>query len=215
MWRFAVVLLLINLTACSNGVVRLYEGEPLASEQSLRIMVPGELDIISINDQRVSGVNNLFSVTDRILELQPGEYRISAFYHNVFEQDADIVETIKTRPALFIVKGGAGEQFRLGFSPPADLQAARAMRDSFSGWSSKIDGSERRDTELTDRVYRQFSLSLSGGPAASHADTVAPYTADSVNTLRKDLIERLKANWQQASPQERQQFLHWLESTTD
>ena len=74
------------LVACAQqSHVQLYPGSAQQQEQVLTVVVPYELEVQSINGENVPAANALFGTQDKTLHLQPGQYRITAFYKNVFD----------------------------------------------------------------------------------------------------------------------------------
>lgn len=216
--RIVIVLLSLLVTACSTSpVVKLYDGADRPTGELLTVRVPVELEILSINDRRIEGASTLFAYGHRDLQLLPGQYRIVAYYKNLFQLNADQHEIIKSDPALFTVNGNAGEVVALAFEKPADVNAAREMAKHFDGWSENLSSGERIDSKPSGLILNQGFIGLASTPApAETASTasVAPEqpaaSSSTESTVTTDVLDALKANWQQASPEERREFLLWM-----
>lgn len=213
--RILIVLLSLLVAACSTSpVVKLYDGADRPAGELLTVRVPVELEILSINDRRIEGASTLFAYGHRDLQLLPGQYRIVAYYKNLFQLDADQHEIIKSDPALFTVNGNAGEVVALAFEKPADVAAAREMAKHFDGWTENLSSGERIASKPSGLILNQgfIGLASQAAPAATaSAASVAPeQPPGSDSAVNTDILESLKANWQQASPEERREFLLWM-----
>src|SRR5690606_12885870 len=212
--RIVIVLLSLLVTACSTSpVVKLYDGADRPAGELLTGRVPVELEILSINDRRIEGASTLFAYGHRDLQLLPGQYRIAAYYKNLFQLDADQHEIVKSDPALFTVNGNAGEVVALAFEKPANVDAAREMAKRFDGWTENLTSGERIASTPSGLILNQGFIGLAS--QASPAETastasVAPEQPRSDTAVNTDILESLKTNWQQASPEERREFLLWM-----
>lgn len=203
--RLTVIALFALLSACARSpVIKLYEGAERPAEQLLLIDVPMELEIVTINERRLEGINKLFSFGDRTLHLQPGDYRIIAYYKNLFELSGNEHDVVKSDPVLFRVTGQAGSRHRLVFDVPADVVEARQMAKQFSGYSVDLATSERRPTEASGMMLSGGFLSVPTAPPAPLYQSVAP-AAEGL-----DHGDLLKASWRNATAEERREFLRWI-----
>ena len=216
--RIVIVLLSLLVTACSTSpVVKLYDGADRPTGELLTVRVPVELEILSINDRRIEGASTLFAYGHRDLQLLPGQYRIVAYYKNLFQLNADQHEIIKSDPALFTVNGNAGEVVALAFEKPADVAAAREMAKHFDGWTENLSSGERIASKPSGLILNQGFIGLASTPAPAETASTAsvapeqPAAGSSTeSTVTTDVLDALKANWQQASPEERREFLLWM-----
>lgn len=216
--RILIVLLSLLVTACSTSpVVKLYDGADRPAGELLTVRVPVELEILSINDRRIEGASTLFAYGHRDLQLLPGQYRIVAYYKNLFQLNADQHEIIKSDPALFTVNGNAGEVVALAFEKPADVDAAREMAKHFDGWTENLSSGERIASTPSGLILNQGFIGLASTPAAAETASTAsvapeqPAASSSTeSTVTTDVLDALKTHWQQASPEERREFLLWM-----
>jgi uncharacterized protein len=214
--RLLFLLMIGLLTACSsNPNIRLYEGAERPADQLLAVEVPSQLEIVSINEHKVDGVNRMFTMEDRTLQLLPGEYRIVAFYKDVFDMPPSGHQVVRSDPTLYRIAGAAGSRHRLAFDAPANLDEARVMARHFRGYSLDLASGERRDSEATGLV-NQGLLGISAGSAnVSHA-TVAPLPQPAgEKTGSLDQLDLLKAGWRTATGEERRAFLRWIAEQGD
>lgn len=177
MLRHTVVLILaMMLGACAtNPVVRLYEGEPRPLAEVLRVNVPMELEVLSINERRVEKLGGLFSWGERELHLQPGTYRVVAYYKALFDLSADQHEVVKSDPAIFTVSGQQGDHFRLGFDKPATVDEARELATRFDGWTENVATGERIPTRPSGMISAGGFVGLiDAAQPVTTSDTVPP-----------------------------------------
>lgn len=214
-----IITLAALLSACSSSpVIKLYDGAELMPEQLLLVDLPVELEVVSINERRISGVNKLFGFGDRTLHLQPGNYRIIAYYKNLFELPGGNHEVIKSEPVLFRVSGVPGSHHRLSFAKPKDVAAARQMVEQFSGYSVDLASGEQQPTEASGMMLSGGFLSVPMAQPAPSYNSVAPLLNGSApaganGSAEPTLLNHgdlLKAGWRNASSEERREFLRWI-----
>lgn len=229
---FALIAAAFLLTACSRSpVVQLYEGAKQPDTQVLTLRVPTDLEVFTINGREVDGVNTFFNTDYKDLKLSPGRYEILAYYKRLWDLDADSHEVMKSDPALFVVDGKAGEFYRLGFERPQNVTQARALEEDFSGWVENMNSGEKTPSQASGLVLnRGFLAPITGTevetkgasavePKAVKAVTPAPASpatnqgsaSGSASTAAQaNYLDTLKAQWNQATQEERRQFLQWI-----
>lgn len=238
MRKIVCIALACLLSACAQqSHVQLYPGAELPAGQVLRVQVPAALEIIDLNGQEVP-TGSLFSGGMRILELQPGEYRINAFYKNVYDIAGGMSsEVVRSRSAIFLIDGEAGETWRLGFPEPENLDEARKLKTSFNGWSENLATGERLSSVAGSKPQSSLDQMLGGGavtpgpattvaplnapragqassaanlPAPSPAQNAASPAADKASLPHSDAtLVTLQQLWQMLTPESRQAFLEW------
>ena len=217
----AVTLFALLLSACAQSpIVQLYEGPAQSDNKIVTVRVPSQLEVFTINGEEVDGVNTFFASDFKDLKLTPGRYEILAYYKELWQLDADNHEIIKTNPANFIVDGKPGEMWVLGYEQPADVEAARAMEDSFSGWSENAISGEKVAAEQSQLILKRgFLAPVTGEEVAAPAtNTVAPQAAAAAPAAAEaaapaataSYLDTLKAQWNLATPEERREFLQWI-----
>ena len=102
------------LVACAQqSHVQLYPGSAQSQSQVLTVVVPYELEVQSINGEKVPGANALFGTQDKTLHLQPGQYRISAFFKDIYDVDGGLShEVVRGRTAVYSLDGKGGRPGR-------------------------------------------------------------------------------------------------------
>ncbi|HTN32022.1 MAG TPA: DUF2057 family protein [Pseudomonas sp.] len=214
MRRLFWVALVGLLSGCAQqSHVKLYSGPEVPSVQLLVVEIPDALEVLSINGQAMPAANAGFGTGTRSLHLRPGEYRINAYYKNVFDIDGGLShEVVRTRSASYHLKGRAGERWKLDYREPANLREAQAMRNSFAGWSVNTRTSERLATSEGPgpvSVVGQL-LGAESGPVAPI--TIEPLAAVPAQTLPHNdaILNTLQQLWRLLDPQSRQAFLEWV-----
>lgn len=215
-----LTLFALLLSACAkNPVVQLYDGPAQSDAKIVTVRIPSQLDVFTINGKEVEGVNTFFAADFKDVKLTPGRYEILAFYKELWQLDADNHEIVKTNPANFIVDGKPGELWVLGYEQPKDVDAARAMQDSFSGWSENVASGEKVAAQQSQLILKRgFLAPVTGEELATPASTtIAPQAATTTAAesaapaaAAASYLDTLKAQWNQATPEERREFLQWI-----
>lgn len=226
------------LTACAQqSHVQLYPGSPKAEEQVLTVTVPYELEVQSINGQHIAAANAMFGTNDKKLHLQPGAYQINAFYKNGFDIDGGLShEVVRGRTAVFTFDGKAGEQWKLDYDRPQNVEQAREFKTRFDASIVNTRTGERHAAQTGQSNHSLVSnlLGTSAAPAADRPSTIAPLgaaqtqapvvqnysnavaplpTQVAAETLPHNdaTLTTLKQLWHLMSPQSRAAFLEWAE----
>lgn len=213
------------LAACERSpTLRLYDGPERGRAEMLTIRVPEQLEILTINEQRVERGNTLFATGYQDLQLAPGEYRVVAYYKELWDLELDNHAVYRSDPVTFTVDGKGGEFYRLAYDKPDNAREAEQLADNFSGWSENIATGDRRDTTASGLVRPGLFTGLVAGTTAAVAEqpavtSVAPASnapaapaAPAGNSGAADMgyVDMLKAYWSQASAEERREFLRWI-----
>jgi len=224
-----VVAMACLLAACAQQPhVQLYSGQPLPENQVLTLLVPSELEIRSINGQPYSAANAMFGANDKQLHLQPGAYRVHAFYKNGFDVDGGIShEVVRGRTAIFDIDGQAGELWRLEFKRPQNLAEARAFETEFPAWALNTRSGERVEAQAGNRNTSVFNAMLISSEIAPEASSVAPLgsataAAQSVSLQPAPMaqaalphsdatLNTLQQMWNLLTPESRAAFLKWAQ----
>lgn len=215
------------LTACASQQpqVKLYSGAERSAEQLLIIEVPSSLEILDINGQPSPVANTMLGNELRQLQLQPGDYRVNLYFKELFNVDGINSEIVRTNSATFFVNGKAGEVWQFAFDNPRNFTEAKAMQDSFTGWSINTRTGERIDAEQGPALVSLFSQLLGGGAvtAGNRDNSIAPLNAPNpvavpasstemaAQTLPHDdaTLVTLQQIWRLLSPESRAAFLNW------
>ena len=187
--------------------------------------VPSEIEVFTINGKEVDGVNTFFATDFKELKLAPGRYEILAYYKELWQLDADNHDIVKTNPANFIVDGKAGEKWQLDYDKPANVEEARALEDSFTGQAINTATGEKVAAKESNLILKRGFLAPITGEEVSTASSknIAPQQSASPAPTEPaaaaaaaqpapaaSYLDTLKAQWKQATPEERREFLQWV-----
>lgn len=230
MRRLFVIAMAGLLAACAQQPkVQLYSGAPLPQNQVLTVVVPGELEIRSINGQPYSAANASSGLDDKELLLQPGAYQIHAFYKNGFDIAGGMShEVVRGRTAIFNIEGKPGDLWRLEFKRPANLAEAQKFEEDFPAWAVNTRTGERKDAEAGNRNVSAFSVLMGSSEVAAQATSVAPLGATAATAPQAvaltpapaqaaalphndATLTTLQQMWNLLTPESRSAFLKWAQ----
>tara|TARA_R110002073_G_scaffold68403_1_gene170007 strand:- start:126229 stop:126948 length:720 start_codon:yes stop_codon:yes gene_type:complete len=219
----ALVVTLALLSACStNPEIQLYDGHKRSKAEIMTVRAPVELEILSINDRRIEGASTMFAFGSRDLQLLPGEYRIVAFYKNLFDTSPDQHEIVKSDPSIFTVNGNPGDVFLLNFDKPQNLEAAKAMAKDFTGWTENLSSGAKIASKPSGFILSSGFIGLTSAATSTQQEavsSVAPENSSATEgnsasqkptTSNLGALQSLQENWNAASAEERREFLLWM-----
>lgn len=237
--RIAAGLVLSSLAACAHPDLRLYDGPPRPSGEVAVVTMPEQLEIVTINGVDVPGARGM-AAGDKRLELVPGHYDLLVYYREFWEQnDAGALRSDPARFSLDALAGhryridyehphDAGQARLLA----ADFHGWIADEAGGARVPS-ADSGLRFKSGIVAQLTRDASLQQDGGKSGD-APSVAPLPAAAVTassataetataapaapalaqtpTVDADAkwLPLMKGWWQQATPEERREFLRWV-----
>lgn len=233
------IFLAVLLTACAQqSNVRLYPGNEQASNNLLTVKVPQDLEVTSINGQRVPAANRLIG-GEQVLELLPGDYEISVMYKRVFDIGGGMShEVIRSRNAVIALSGTPGDAWSLQYAAPDSLEKARELRNQFAVTAVNQRSGERiasrpgaRPTSALAQLVGVESSAADNDsvvlPLQASANAPAPrqpssYTPATQNPAASTstattlpatdaTLTTLQQLWLLLSPESRRQFLQWAQ----
>ncbi|SDU03071.1 DUF2057 family protein [Halopseudomonas salegens] len=229
------IFLAVFLTACAQqSNVRLYPGNEQASSNLLTVKIPQDLEVTSINGQRVPAANRLIG-GQQALELLPGDYEIVLMYKRVFDIGGGIShEVIRSRQAIINLSGSAGDAWMLQYTQPESLEQARELRSRFEVTAINQRDGERVASRSGDRPTSALAQLIGMESSSDDADNVVmplqantqpntpvarpavsqPSTqAQPAATLPATdaTLTTLQQLWLLLTPESRQQFLDWAQ----
>lgn len=198
-WRAAGLLAMVaTLTGCAaQGPLKAYEGPVRAPSELVRVNVPEQIEVMSI-DGREPPPSFLRSRVQ--LALLPGEHVLSLRYVQLFQINADEHDVIRSRQAALRFRAAAGEEYRLEMPPQPNREAARVFAKQPRFTLVNVQNGGR--TESTPiQSYAEAALIDSLQKAFTTQGETAPPTN----------LDLLKDVWGRSSPEERQAFRRWLD----
>ncbi|WP_169518302.1 DUF2057 family protein [Solimonas variicoloris] len=173
MFRFAKFLapaLLLSLAACASPQLRLYEGTAKPAAEVAVITMPEQLEVASINGTEVPGAKGMWNKGDKRLEVLPGRYEALIYYREVW-QSGDSSDVLRSRsPALFVIDAQAGHQYRIGYSQPANYEAAKRLAQDFRGWVDDQTSATRTASVDSGVKFKEGVLAQVSGDGGLVAD---------------------------------------------
>lgn len=228
MRRLFVIALAGLLAACAQQPkVQLYSGAPQPQSEVLTVVVPGELEIRSINGQPYKAANAAYNLDDKQLLLQPGAYQIQAFYKNGFDVAGGIShEVVRSRTAIFDIDGKAGDVWRLEFERPQNLAEAKKFEDEFKAWAVNTRTGERKQAQEGNRNVSALAALMGTSEIATQPTTVAPLGSAPAQAAQPVALQpapsqaaalphndatltTLQQMWNLLTPESRSAFLKW------
>ncbi|BDX20256.1 MAG: DUF2057 family protein [Pseudomonadota bacterium] len=221
------------LSACAQQApVKLYSGAEQPASQVLVVEMPNTLEVLNINGQPAPEANRMVGNNLRQLELQPGKYRINAYFENGYDVGGGLShEIVRTRSATFTIDGQAGELWRIEFDEPGNLKQAQEMENNFEGVAVNTRTGERVVSEPGPRYVSLLGEMFGSGTmvatrdhgiapigAAPQATAQVPMAvptpsqaAAPAQTLPHDAstLATLKQIYLMLSPESRDAFLEW------
>jgi hypothetical protein len=201
--RISLLLVLPLLLVVSPGA--------RAATQQVTLVVPEALDVISIDNVKYSA--GLFSSGDTTLKLAPGQHKIVVEYYVIIDISSDDHEAIKSEPFQIAFYAKPGKDYYINIPSTRNVKEARQ-------YAKKpvivlIDRSTKQ--HVTNEVtYREFDGTFSTQFNAASGTTQqksGAVTANAtpqqsgVNTDSDTPLKMLEYWWQQASAQQRKQFI--------
>lgn len=221
---FWLLMCVVFLSGCSasSRIVRTYDGEPLAADQVARLLVPSDIKLMEVDG--VAQKEYLLDNLALTYELKPGPHRLVYRYTAIWSkpgggEDAPKVDVIESSPRQveFVFKPGV--DYTLSFERPESRAQAFAMAPRFSASLADVGGR----TLVRDQAYQApvVALAAAGVSAAQGAPSaVAPLAGGSPDAAAGGVLsgpatgglprlDALKLLWEQASPEDKKEFLRW------
>ena len=218
----AFALLVTINQSVQAGTYRFYDGATKSDDQIASVILPTELDLISIDNKDVSKRFGLFRRSETEIHLEPGAHSFVLRYSQIWDIDADEHEKIKSPEVVIHANLLKGETYSFNFEAPKYLEEARKLQDNIeivlaSSNSNQIFESEfnvpAEKLKLKRLAKTENKQAVTAPLAATSATTNnnAPKKAAQTSTNGNPTpLSMLKDWWHKASPQERKDFQIWL-----
>lgn len=225
---------LLALAACSSTPVKLYPGPVQAADKIATLKLPVEIEILSLNGNKVKAAHTLLGTDDQQLQLLPGNYKLLVYYNNIWKTGTKEHTKIKSAPLLFTLALNAGHTYIMDFKHATNIREAQGFRHHFSAWITDTSSGARTfsqpsglelDTSLLAQLTGKVKTIEVGAEDTSGNQVIAPLTtptqqaaSTAATTARKGTagatdggyLALLKAQWSQASKAEKRAFLQWV-----
>jgi hypothetical protein len=218
----------LTLAACTAAPLGLAGDAAPPGAATAVILLPEELELVSINGREIEGAGGLLSKGDKTYEVVPGRYELLVFYRELWER-GDHHDVLRSDPALFTVQAEAGARYRLAYERPGTFAEAEALAADFAGWAEDLSTGVRTPSRASGLKFRRGLIpavtfddalvpsAASGGggqfvpPLEGAAEEAPPAQAPTASAAPDpDWLALMKSWWNQASDDERREFLRWL-----
>ncbi|WP_396587475.1 DUF2057 family protein [Bermanella sp. R86510] len=190
MQRLLLIFSYLLLTACAQtGPLKLYPGASLPHDQEARLILPIEYELLSINHQAVEQSQLRFRVEPTELRLAPGPTHITVKYKDVFDISSDQHETVESGKLSFELVIKPQQTYTLGWPTINGYEDAVTFVNK-----PKLYLKNGSESWLARHQAKPNPLILKRSEATHSQESIA--------------LEKLGYWWQQASDQERTEFLN-------
>jgi uncharacterized protein YccT (UPF0319 family) len=180
------------IVGCASGadIKKMYSGAQRPDSQIAKIRVPGDLDVVRIDDRTLT---YLYSGEPVEVQLLPGRHAITLRYYEIWEVKNDLTKVISD-PVSKTLTVSAGRSYEVEHVRPASLQSAESYAPNF------------------DFIIREV-----GSPVNVATDWSAGNVSGLPNQTGNGSAEgsplaRLQYWWGQASDHEREDFRGWIKA---
>lgn len=227
---FWILALAVALTACQGGKIhQTYEGPAKSVNEISTLNVPQEFNVMFIDKKKFGAT--LYSGDTKISFL-PGPHHIIIYYKDFLEAPGDESERVESKPISINFNAVAGQQYRINFKKPNNLEEARAYSKNpsieFVDMTTNTNIAANIEYNLYTRSF--FSEIFSGennaaaesAPVAT-AEITAPSVPIPVMAAPRDTtnagsntdangraLEMLKYWWETASEDQKKAFQEWV-----
>lgn len=209
----AFLLLTSLMAACaSNKVIDLYEGD---AQQAGLIQSSPTVQFKYVDDDPVKSG---FVGQTHTYEVGAGQRTIMVEYSDLFEVSNDEHDKVVSRPAKIAFKVEAGKTYQVSHDPQKKLEQAQAFAEKPSFWVINTATNKKVDAKVELSRPRTFLTSLQSAVTPVYefeSDKVVKSPESSaLNTSDIKAASRLEALqniWADASSEEREAFLKWIE----
>lgn len=198
------------------------------------LVTPEEIPVLALDDQEISG--GLFRSTKTTYKLNPGQHHISVRYEQLFNLNDGNHDILKSGVVTVGANLQDGKTYQLKLvNPPKDnyekakeyvKQPIIAVVDDAGNIVGQQTGADSTPkawlgSNLFGRVFdlrnndkQEIEKNLSNIRKTEQASAVVSVPVVTATTttavVSSATVEQLKQLWQQATPQQRQQFAAWL-----
>ena len=204
-WIVGLVLVsvLFLLSSCtSSNSIRLYDESMVKPGDAVRIGIPGDIDVVSVDEQNVGGAFNfLFGPGDRELQLAPGEHVLTVRYSDFWEYDENNYDAFKSQSLSLMFDAKAGGLYKLTHPRLENPEAMEAFAKEPDIWIEQV-------RAPADKV----SGEKSEGVRVSHPVETRSLERETETGQRPTLQTEasLKDDWDSLTGEEKALFREWL-----
>ncbi len=227
---FLSSLLLLTSCASENAHIVLYAGPELPDTEIAQLFIAESLEVDSINGEDIPGILRVMRSGERRLDLLPGHYEVAARYDTIWPVNANEDIVVGSEPRLVNLDLEVGHRYRLDHIHPIDLVDAQRLARNLKLTVVDLSGGKPIDLAVESRpaapppalvINPSSRPAVAAAPATLEKRTIVPpHKVDEMNSAAPEdtdartpfsALQLLRFGWQQASAEERERFLDWVE----
>lgn len=227
---WACLLMMLSATGCStNQLLKTWNGPDLAAGQVGILHAPADVEVVSVNGKDMTS----YLLKDLALnyQLYPGVNQVLFKYRSLWaktgrvdngESKADLIESALQQVTIDVQPGA---DYTFAFSRPADKAGALVRAESFK--ANLLDANQRvvaasvayvapapqplqaQQGQIQQGQAQQPLTVLHCPPPAESATVVSGQAAAASPATSLPTSEGLKVLWEQATSEEKKEFLRW------
>jgi len=199
---------LLLLSCATDRAIHLYDGPPLAEQQLASLIIPLEIDLLSVDGESIA--TPFFTGEQVHYRLKAGQHHLIVRYKNLFDSDESNHEIITSQTKLFHIHMIKSQSYHLKHSIPEDLTAAKMAIKHFQPWIETSTSPHHIQAKAAPASFETATL-LSGAFKPGNdltTDASSPSDMQSPENMPAPL-QQLQYWWQKASRQDQQDFDEW------
>lgn len=198
-------------------VVKMYTG-PIPTQGVSIITAPDHVEILMLDGRRVPGLNFAPGKDTLAIQVPAGGHDIKVRYHEIWPTTADRHEVVVSEMMALPLETEAGVRYHLEMTRPKTLEEAktfavhpriRVTRESRAVMTD-IQGLDQPGVAASNpwmtSPMPETSVPAKTSPVVEEIPAVSPPPAGAV-------MGALRQIWSLASPEDRRQFLKWVEKS--
>ena len=201
---FAVLIstvMLFSLLSCmKRAPLRIGDAERMAPADTAYITIPEDIEVVSVDGQRIKSFSDYILSTVQEINVTPGEHLIVVRYNAFWDRsNLQKQEEIKSKKVALKFNAARGGLYTITHPEVDDRMAAKKLAENPNIWIAKVGKYSGKELNGT-RVSR-----------SAGAEELRNYT-EHVKT--PPIIENdtaLKEEWYSMSNKEKEEFRKWLE----
>ncbi|WMS87977.1 DUF2057 family protein [Pleionea litopenaei] len=127
----------------------------LVSADNIKIKIPEQLKIISVNDVAYTDNSN---GKETVLSVSPGNAKLVVQYHDMVKNSEGEFEKVRSRDLIIVVEAEAGFSYRIETPRPKSVSAARAFSNNPTFNVFKVNPSGEEETAQSSEQDKMAAL---------------------------------------------------------
>ncbi|MBN2243585.1 MAG: DUF2057 family protein [Acidobacteria bacterium] len=192
---------IVALHACKGAkAVRLYDPSEIQPAEIARVMVPYDIEVVSVDSKKIGGFTNILTSPENEIHLAPGEHEIIVLYSDFWEYNEDHFEKYRSKKVVLNFRAEPGRYYRLAHPKLSRMRDAENFAENPDFWIEEVEKCEVVSTakeDDSDRVYE--------------AEPVRePFPEEEAGKLSDRQNESPGDDWDSLSEEEKKKFREWM-----